>query len=156
MAQDPQRDSRQTYDRPDIDLTRDDPAEMRRAQREETQEAFAVAPAGVAITPAQAKGGISGGLAGALVGGLVGALIGLLPLFDLSVGLRIAIIAGVCAVSGSTVGALLGGFFNPDREGLLGLLTLSPPHLRRVVPRQVEVRPLVGLVRVPLGVLCHA
>lgn len=119
MAQDPQRQN-PTYDRPDLDLTRNDPAEMHQAIREHTQESGGIAPAGAAITPAQAKGGISGGLAGAVVGALVGGLIGLLPLFDMSTGLRIAIIAGVCAVSGSTIGALLGGFFKPDLEGETG------------------------------------
>lgn len=128
MAQDAQRNRQTTYDRPDIDLTRDDPADMRQAQREETQEAFAVAPAGVAITPAQAKGGASGGVVGALLGGLVGALIGLMPLFDLSLGLRVAIVGGVCAVAGSTIGALLGGFFNPDREGETGDLPGEGPR----------------------------
>ena len=127
MAQDPQRDN-QTYDRPDVDLTRDDPAEMDDAVREHTQESGGIAPAGAAITPAQAKGGISGGLAGALVGAIVGALIGLLPLFDMSTGLRIAIIAGVCAVSGSTIGALLGGFFKPDAEGETGDLPGEGPR----------------------------
>lgn len=120
MAQDPQPNRETTFDRPEVDLTRDDPGEMQQAVREHTQESGGVAPAGAAITPAQAKGGISGGLAGALVGGLVGALIGLVPLFDMNVGLRVAIIASVCAVSGSTIGALLGGFFNPDREGETG------------------------------------
>lgn len=119
MAQDPQRQN-QTYDRPDVDLTREDPAEMHQGVREHTQESGGIAPAGVAITPAQAKGGISGGLAGAVAGALIGALIGLLPLFDMSTGLRVAIIAGVCAVSGSTIGALLGGFFKPDLEGETG------------------------------------
>ncbi len=128
MAQEAERDPNQTYERPDVDLTRDDPSEMRRAQREETQEAFAVAPAGVAITHGQAKGGVSGGLAGAFLGGLIGVLIGLLPLFDMSVGLRMAIIGGVCAVAGSTIGALLGGFFVPDREGETGDLPGEGPR----------------------------
>ena len=128
MAQDPQRDRNQTYDRPDIDLTRDDPAEMHQAIREHTQDSGGIAPAGAAITHAQAKGGISGGLAGALVGGLVGALIGALPLFDMATGLRVAIIAGVCAVSGSTIGALLGGFFKPDLEGETGDLPGEGPR----------------------------
>lgn len=127
MAQDPQRHN-QTYDRPDVDLTREDPAEMQQAVRERTQDSGGVAPAGAAITPAQAKGGVSGGLAGAVVGGVIGALIGLLPLFDMSTGLRIAIIAGVCAVSGSTIGALLGGFFKPDLEGETGDLPGEGPR----------------------------
>ena len=127
MAQDPQRE-RQTYDRPDVDLTREDPAEMHEAVREHTQESGGVAPAGAAITPAQAKGGISGGLAGAVVGALIGGLIGLMPLFDMSTGLRVAIIAGVCAVSGSTIGALLGGFFKPDAEGETGDLPGEGPR----------------------------
>lgn len=95
----------------------DNPAEMQQAIREHTQESGGVAPSGAAITPAQAKGGISGGLLGGLIGAVVGALIGLMPLFDMSLGLRVAIIAGVCAVSGSTIGALMGGFFRPDAEG---------------------------------------
>ena len=128
MAQDAQRNRNTTYERPDIDLTREDAADMHQAQREETQEAFSVAPAGVAITPAQAKGGISGGLAGAIVGAVVGVSIALLPLVDLSLGLRLAIIGGVCAVAGSTVGALLGGFFNPDREGETGDLPGEGPR----------------------------
>lgn len=129
MAQDPQQNQTgSTYDRPDIDLTRDDVGEMQQAVREHTQDSGGVAPSGAAITPAQAKGGISGGLAGALVGAVIGAAIGLLPLFDMSVGLRIAIIAGVCAVSGSTIGALLGGFFNPDRAGETGDLPGEAPR----------------------------
>lgn len=128
MAQDASRRPKQTYDEPDIDLTRDDPAQMHQAVREHTQESGGIAPAGAAITPAQAKGGISGGLAGALVGGAIGALIGLLPLFDMNVGLRVAIIAGVCAVSGSTIGALLGGFFKPDLEGETGDLPGEGPR----------------------------
>lgn len=128
MEQDPKRYRNTTYDRPDIDLTRDDPADMRRAQREETQEAFSVAPAGVALTPAQAKGGVSGGLAGAILGAAIGVSIALLPLVDLGLGLRLAIIGGVCALAGSTVGALLGGFFNPDREGETGDLPGEGPR----------------------------
>lgn len=102
---------------PDFDVREENRPETQQAIRNETQEAFSVAPAGAAMTPAQAKGGVSGGLLGALVGGAIGALIGLLPLFDMNVGMRIAIIASVCAVAGSTIGALMGGFFRPDAEG---------------------------------------
>lgn len=127
MAQDASRRPEETYGEPDTDPTRD-PAQMQQAVREHTQESGGIAPAGAAITPAQAVGGISGGVVGALVGGLIGVLIGLLPLFDMSVGLRIAIIGGVCAVSGSTIGALLGGFFNPDRAGETGDLPGEGPR----------------------------
>lgn len=129
MAQEPQP---QTNSRPadgrDGVHEGDDVGEMEQAVREHTQDSGGIAPSGAAITPAQAKGGLAGGLAGALVGAAIGALIGLLPLFDMSVGLRIAIIASVCAVSGSTIGALLGGFFNPDREGETGDLPGEAPR----------------------------
>ena len=117
-----------TSERRDSDVTGSDPAQMQEAVREQTQDAGGVAPAGVAITPGQAKGGLSGGLAGAFLGGLIGVLIGLLPLFDMSVGVRMAIVGGVLAVAGSTVGALLGGFFEPDREGETGDLPGEGPR----------------------------
>ncbi|HUR48547.1 MAG TPA: hypothetical protein VMY88_03320 [Acidimicrobiales bacterium] len=135
MAKDPKRDPNgTTYDRPDVDLTREDATKMQQAVRRQTQESGGIAPSGAAITPAQAKGGASGGLLGALVGGVVGALIGLLPLFDLSLGLRVAILGGVCAVAGSTIGALLGGFFKPDRDGETG--DLPGEGLRDVAERR--------------------
>ena len=127
MAQDPQREN-QTYDRPDVDLTRENPAEMHQAVREHTQDSGGIAPAGAAITPAQAKGGISGGVVGAVIGALIGGLIGLMPLLDIGLGLRVAIFAGVCAVSGSTIGALLGGFFKPDLDGETGDLPGEGPR----------------------------
>ena len=122
------RSPNRTVDEPEIDLRDDNRAATQGAIRDETQEAFSVAPAGAAMTPAQAKGGISGGLLGALVGGAIGALIGLLPLFEMNVGLRVLVIAGVCAVAGSTIGALLGGFFRPDSEGETSRLPGEAPR----------------------------
>ena len=127
MAQDA-RNRNTTYNRPDVDLTRDDPAEMQQAVRREAQDSGGIAPSGAAITPAQARGGVSGGLAGAILGAAIGVSIALLPLVDLGLGLRLAIFGGVCAVAGSTIGGLLGGFFNPDREGETGDLPGEGPR----------------------------
>ena len=123
MATASDRSPNRAVDEPDIDLRDENRAETQQAIRDETQEGFSVAPAGAAMTTAQAKGGLSGGLLGALVGGVIGALIGLLPLFDLNVGLRVVIVGSVCAVAGSVIGALLGGFFKPDLDGETGDLT---------------------------------
>ena len=120
MANASDRSPNRTVEEPDIDLRDENQAETQRAIRNETQDAFSVAPAGAVMTPAQAKGGVSGGLLGAVVGGAIGALIGLLPLFDMNLGVRVAVVASVCAVAGSLVGALLGGFFKPDLEGETG------------------------------------
>lgn len=97
--------------------------------REETQKSWAAPSVGV-VSPAQVKGGISGGVVGAMVGAVVGGVVGLLPLFDLNVWLRVAIVGGIGAVALSTVGGLVGGFLNPDREGETGDLPGEGPRSR--------------------------
>lgn len=99
--------------------TDSDTAAMEGAMREETQESWAAPSVGV-VSPAQVKGGVSGSVVGGVAGAVIGGLIGLLPLFDLEVWLRVAIIGGVGAVALSTIGGLVGGFLNPDREGETG------------------------------------
>ena len=128
MANASDRSPNRIVDEPEIDLRDESRAETQRAIRNETQDAFSVAPAGAAMTPAQAKGGVSGGLLGALVGGAIGIAIGLLPLFDLNVGLRVLVVGSICAVAGSVIGALLGGFFTPDLEGETGDLPGEGPR----------------------------
>lgn len=127
MAQEASRNPNRTQDEPQSDLTGDNAGEMQRAVREETQEAWAAPSIGV-VSPAQVKGGISGGVLGAAAGAVLGGLIGLLPLFDMNVWLRVVIIGGVFAVALSTIGGLVGGFLNPDREGETGDL---PGEARR-------------------------
>ena len=127
MAQESPRNANRAHEGPDADRTREEPAEVERAMREESQESWA-APAVGLVSPAQVRGGIGGGIVGGIVGAIVGAAVGLLPLFDMTVGLRVLIIGGIFAVAGSTIGGLLGGFFKPDHDGETGDLPGEGPR----------------------------
>lgn len=97
-----------------------DPALMQEAIEREAQSS--IAPSAAALTPGQTKGGIGGALIGGVLGLVIGALISLAPIIDLEFGTRLLVIGSVAALAGSVIGALLGGFFRPDREGETGSL----------------------------------
>lgn len=113
-------DERVSGDHPRRYAETDEPAgsasELRREQHREADE-IRGGPGIPFLTGRQAHGALWGGIAGAIVGAIVIGPFGLIPMYDLSLIIRLAITVIVGAVAGATVGAVYFGSRLPELGG---------------------------------------